>query len=200
MLSEAARVIGGHQVRNVATIGGNIVNASPAADLVAPLLALDATLTLRDAENVRGEPLEAFLKGAGLTSRRPGELLTEIAFAAPAFGSASVFLKAGRRKAMEISVVCVAACLTLTNGICSDARIALGAVGPRTLRARAAEAFVEGREAKSEVFQEAGRLAALAGSPRSDVRASAEYRRSLTETLVERALAECAYRARNTAS
>jgi carbon-monoxide dehydrogenase medium subunit len=191
-LQEAARVVGGHQVRNVATIGGNIVNASPAADLLPVLLALDAQVTLAGERGTRELLLAAFLRGPGVTDRSPDELLLQVAFAPPAERSATAFLKAGRRRAMEISVVCVAALLTLDGGgTCRDARIALGAVGPTAQRAAAAEQVMRGATPDGALLREAGRLAAESCAPISDVRASAEYRRMLVQALVPRALQRC---------
>jgi carbon-monoxide dehydrogenase medium subunit len=189
-LIEGAQVVGGHQVRNVATVGGNIVNASPAADVVAPLLALDAVVTLVGPAGERTLPLDGFATAPGVTARRPDELLIRVAFDAPAPRSATAFLKAGRRRAMEISVVCVAVCLTLDDALerCVAARIALGAVAPTAVRARAAERALEGQVAGAEVFRHAGALAVEACAPISDVRASAAFRRHLIATLVPRAL------------
>lgn len=191
-LIEAARVIGGHQIRNVGTIGGNIVNASPAADLVPALLVLDAVVTLTGAAGERTLALEQFLTGPNCTERRPDEILTAVRFRKLPSRSATAFLKAGRRRAMEISVVCVAARVTLDAGRrCRDVRLALGAVGPKALRPQAAEAFLVGRPAEAEYFREAGRLAAEASAPISDVRASERYRRLLVAALVGRALQQC---------
>ena len=192
-LVEGARVVGGHQIRNVATVGGNVVNASPAADVVPVLLTLDATVTCLGPDGERTLPLEGFLTGPGQTARRPGELLTAIRFERLPPASATTFLKAGRRRAMEISVVCVAARLTLdpARERCLAARITLGAVAPTTMRARAAERALEGRPLTDDVLREAGRLAAGECRPISDVRASARYRRLLVETLVPRALRRC---------
>jgi len=192
-LVEGARVVGGHQIRNVATVGGNVVNASPAADVVPVLLTLDATVTCLGPDGERTLPLEGFLTGPGQTARRPGELLTAIRFERLPPASATAFLKAGRRRAMEISVVCVAARLTLdpARERCLAARITLGAVAPTTMRARAAERALEGRPLTDDVLREAGRLAAGECRPISDVRASARYRRLLVETLVPRALRRC---------
>ncbi len=201
-LVEGAEVVGGHQIRNVATVGGNIVNASPAADVVPVLLALDATVTCMAPEGERTLPLDDFLVGPGQTARRPGELLTRVRFPALSARAATAFLKAGRRKAMEISVVCVAARLTLDQAgeRCIDARIALGAVAPTTWRARVAERLLEGRAPTQDVLREAGRLAAAECRPISDVRASARYRAHLVETLVPRALARCLGRIREAAA
>jgi len=192
-LAEAARVVGGHQIRNRGTVGGNIMNASPAADFVVPLLTLDAELTLQRVDNTRIVKLEDFLVTSGRTGRREAELLTFIRFAKMPAATATSFLKAGRRRAMEISIVCAAARLTLdaVRGVCRDARIALGAVGARTLRCRRAEQYLEGRRPDTELLREAGRLAAQSCAPITDVRASAEFRRRLVTTLVARALARC---------
>jgi carbon-monoxide dehydrogenase medium subunit len=195
-LVEAARVIGGHQIRNVATVGGNIVNASPAADLVPALLVLDAEVTLVGSVGQRRVPLEHFLTGPNRTERGLDEILTEVRFRKLPPSSATAFVKAGRRLAMEISVVCVAARLTLdaAGRRCKGVRLSLGAVGPKALRPRAVEAFLEGGQADEDRFAEAGRLAAEACAPISDVRASERYRRLLVAALVGRALAQCVRR------
>ncbi len=187
-LTQASAVIGGRQVRNIATVGGNIVNASPAADLVPVLLALEATVELRGSAGVRSLPLDRFLVERGRTDRRPDEILTAVRFDKPPAASATSFIKAGRRKAMEISVICVAAHL-VHNG---RARIAIGAAASRTVRVPEAEALVEKQGAGA--FRAAGRIAADTSTPIDDVRSSARYRKLLVATLVERALAACADR------
>src|SRR5436309_2845888 len=188
-LVEGAEVVGGRQSRNVGTVGGNIVNASPAADVVPVLLVLDAAVTCVGPNGAREMKLDEFLLGPGETALRPDELLTSVRFAAPALRSATGFLKAGRRRAMEISVVCVAVWLSLDgDDRCAGVRIALGAVGPRTLRARSAERLLEGSRLTDAELRQAGGVAAAACQPITDVRASAAYRRLLVETLVPRAL------------
>ena len=187
-LTEASAVIGGRQVRNVATVGGNIVNASPAADLVPVLLSLDATVELRGPAGTRALPLDRFLLERGRTAREGDEILTSVRFDKPPAASATTFLKAGRRKAMEISVICVAAHLVRDG----KARIAVGAAASRTVRIPQAEALVE-RQGRS-ALREAGQLAAEQVRPIDDVRASARYRKLLVATLVERALATCVHR------
>lgn len=192
MLGEAARVVGGHQVRNIATIGGNIVNASPAADTVAPLLALDATLDLVGEDSRRTVALADFLKGPGRTDRRPDEVLVGVRFPNVPEATGTAFIKAGRRRAMEISVVCVAVRLSrASSGAISEAAVALGAAAPTTLRCRQAEQQLIGRQPEDVLFREAAATAARESLPISDVRASADYRRNLIETLVERALHRC---------
>ena len=200
-LIESAEVVGGHQIRNVATVGGNIVNASPAADVVPVLLALDAEVTCLGPGGERSLPLEAFASAPGVTARRPDELLTRARFARLPPHSATAFLKAGRRRAMEISLVCVAVRVTLdaSRERCLDTRIVLGAVGPTAMRARAAERGLRGQPLTAPALREAGRAAAGECRPISDVRASARYRALLVATLVERALACCGERIRQAA-
>ncbi|MFQ5828309.1 MAG: FAD binding domain-containing protein [Candidatus Methylomirabilia bacterium] len=200
-LVEGAQVIGGHQVRNVGTVGGNIANASPAADVVPVLLTLDAAVTCLSLEGERALPLGEFLVGPGETRRRPEELLIQVRFPVLPPNSATAFLKAGRRKAMEISVVCVAARITLDRSLerCLEARIALGAVAPTAIRARSAEQCLEGRVLSTDLLTRAGQLAAGECQPIDDVRASARYRYLLVEAMVPRALARCLERIREEA-
>ena len=195
-LVEAAAVVGGHQVRNIATVGGNIVNASPAADFVPPLLTLDAILVIAGPQGTRTLALRDFITGPGKTRLGAGELVTAVRFARLAANSSTAFLKEGRRKAMEISVVCVAASLTLdaSGERCVAARLAIGAAGPTALRPEQAEASLAGQAAGLAGCRAAGQLAAAASSPSSDVRASADHRRHLVAVLVERALTRCAER------
>jgi carbon-monoxide dehydrogenase medium subunit len=191
-LAEAARLVGGHQVRNIGTLGGNVVNASPAADTLPALLALDAEAELVGPGGSRRVPLDAFLLGPGRTDRAPEEVLTAIHLPPLSAASASAFLKAGRRKAMEISVVCAAARLDLgADGRCIAARLALGAVAPTTLRVRAAEALLEGHAPDAGRLAAAAAAAAAATRPLDDVRASAHFRRHLAGVLAGRALATC---------
>ena len=194
-LIEAARVVGGQQVRNIATVGGNIANASPAADFVPALLCLDATLEIVGPAGPWTARLDGFIRGPGSTDLRPGEIVTAIDFDRPPERSATAFLKEGRRKAMEISVVCVAASMTLdARGTCARASIAIGAAAPRAFRVTEAERLLQGRAASRDVFAQAGQLAAQAVSPISDVRASAEHRRYLVGVMVERVLTICQQR------
>jgi carbon-monoxide dehydrogenase medium subunit len=194
-LAEAARVVGGHQIRNVGTIGGNVANASPAADLLPALLALNADVVLIGSEGSRQVPLSRFLRGPGITDRADDELLVQVVIDRPSPKVATAFLKAGRRRAMEISVVCAAALLERDEaGNCRTVRIALGAVGPVASRAVEAEEILQGQPPTQAALREAGRRAAFACTPISDVRASADYRRMLVEALVPRALKLCLQR------
>jgi len=199
-LADAAAVVGGPQVRNVATIGGNLVSASPTADLVPALLALDASVTLLGAGGERELPLERFLAGPGRTARRPEELLLRATVPPLPPRSAATFLKAGRRKAMEVSLACVAARLTLDAALerCLEARIALGAVADRTIRAPAAERSLEGQPVSGGPLARAAELALEACDPVTDPRASARFRRHLVVTMVSQALLRCIDRVRQT--
>lgn len=194
-LVESARIVGGHQVRNSGTIGGNICNASPAADLLPILLTLEANVELHGPDGMRREPLEAFLTGPGRTTRKPNEILTRIIFATPPHLASSAFLRAGRRRAMEISLVSTAVLLVLdAHKRCKSARIAIGAAAPTAFRAREAESILIGALITPEVMQAASEAAAAAAKPLSDVRASETYRLRLVRVMTRRAIEACVKR------
>ncbi len=189
LLREAAAVLASPLVRNRATLAGNLVDGSPAADSAPPLLALDAEVELSSRAGTRWLPLDDFLLGVRRTARRPDELLTAVRWAVPAPGSRAAFYKIGLRKADAISVISVAVLLEQdTDGRCSKARIALGSVAPRVIRAREAEDALTGHPLTEELIAQAARLAAGAARPIDDVRASAAYRKQVTESLVRRML------------
>ncbi|MCW5679997.1 MAG: xanthine dehydrogenase family protein subunit M [Xanthobacteraceae bacterium] len=191
-LQAAARVVGGHQIRNVGTVGGNLANASPAADVAIALLSLDATIQVRGPEGSRKVPIDQLFVKSGETTLRAGELIESVQFKRFDGRNRSVFLKVGRRKAMEISVVSVAVNLEIdSGGTCSSARISLGAVGPRPRRAKIAERLIEKKKLDTELIKLAAAQAKSECSPRSDSRASAEYRTRVVEGLVGRALSQC---------
>ncbi|HTP66286.1 MAG TPA: xanthine dehydrogenase family protein subunit M [Geobacteraceae bacterium] len=190
ILSQAARQAATFAIRSVATIGGNIANASPAADLVTPLLAMDAELRIASLGGERVIPLHGFFKGPGRTVLKPGELITEVSV--PVRSGKSVFLKLGRRKAMSLSVVNVAAWLELKRGKCGEARIAVGGVAPVPLRCFAAEDMLKGKLIFPELIRSCARKAMAASRPVDDRRGSAWYRRVAGTALVARALAMAA--------
>ncbi|WP_428248242.1 FAD binding domain-containing protein [Ferrovibrio sp.] len=191
-LIESAQVIGGHQVRNTGTIGGNICNASPAADLLPQLLTLDAEVELAGPAGRRWLKLSDFLLGPRRTARAEDELLTRVRFAEPAAGSATAFIKAGRRRAMEISLISVAVHIAgASTSNYGQVRIALGAAAPVAFRATEAEALLQGGLRDAALLKQAGALAAAQAAPLSDVRASADYRRRLIAALVPRAVLQC---------
>lgn len=188
-LATAAGLVGSVQTRNMATIGGNLCNASPSADTAPPLLALDAVAVIAGRHGEREAPLAGYFAGPGLTILAPGELLREVVLppAQPRGGSA--YERHIPRAAMDISVAGVAVYINLdAAGRIGAARLALGAVAPTPLRVPAAEALLAGEEPAEELFQAAAALAQEAARPLSDVRASAEFRRHLVGVLARRAL------------
>jgi carbon-monoxide dehydrogenase medium subunit len=188
-LVNAARKIAGPPIRNRGTIGGNLVNASPAADLALPLLAFDAVVVLRRVGGKREVSLAEFFTGPGQTVMSPDELLTEILIPVMPPGTVSSFIKLGKRKAMAIAVASVATRLSLDEaGKISDARIALGSVAPRPMRARTAEAFLVGKSPGRELFTKSADAASVDSSPIDDIRASGDYRKKMVAVLTRRAL------------
>ena len=195
ILAEAAGTCGSRQIRNMATIGGNLANASPACDLAPPLLALDASVVIAGRGGRRTVPLSGFFRGVNRTALNGG-LLVEIAVPAPPRGNAAwSYQKLGRLQS-DIAVVNASAGVVLdARGFCTRARIALGAVAPTPLRARRAEALLEGRRLDRATIDAAAERAAAEAKPVTDVRGTAEYRRAMFRVLVTRALEECARRA-----
>lgn len=191
-LYQAARVMASPQIRELATVGGNICNASPAADLVPPLVAAGAAVRLVGEDGVRVVPLEELFRGPREADVAPTEILTEIMLPLPAPGSQAVYLKHGLRRAHELALVGVAVFLSFdADRRAREVRIALGAAGPTVLRARAAEAYLLERPLTDQTLVEAGRLAAEAARPIDDVRSSAWYRREMVRVLTTRALKSC---------
>jgi len=188
-LLAACREFAGPPIRNRATLGGNIVNASPAADLVPPLGAYDAKVVLRSAGGERVLPLLEFFAGPGQSVIEPDEILTEIRLPLMPTLSAATFIKLGQRRSMAISQVNVTTRLSINEeSVISEARIVLGAVAPVPMRALAAEQVVSGNMLSDELLRAAAQKAAEEIMPISDVRASRSYRVEMTEVLVRRAL------------
>jgi CO/xanthine dehydrogenase FAD-binding subunit len=188
-LASAANQLGSPQIRNRATLGGNIISASPAADTVLPLMASGAKVRLKGAHEERELVLEDFMKGPGQTDIRDTEVLVEIEV--PKLGPAarSQFLKVGRRRAMAISVVNLAGWMKKHgNGVIDDVRIVLGSVAPTALRAKRAENFLRGQSCTEEVLRETARIAGSECQPISDIRATERGRRLLAEAWTYRLL------------
>ena len=167
--------------------------------MVPPLLCLDAALHLSGPNEQRTTPLDGFLIGRDQTAIRPVEVLTEISLPPLPRRTGTAFFKAMRRRAMDCSIVTAAARVTLADDgqTCIEARVALGAVAPNPFRAKQAEALLVGKKLSSDLIHEAALAARDESRPISDVRASAEYRRMLVETQVERAITQAAARALN---
>jgi CO/xanthine dehydrogenase FAD-binding subunit len=192
-LKHAAAVLASPLIRNRATVAGNLVDASPAADTVPPLLVLDAEVELTSQTGTRRVRLEDFLVGVRQTLRQPDELLTVVRWPVPPTRNAAAFYKVGLRKADAIAVVSVAVMVEYNDeGRCERVRIALGSVAPRVIRAHAAEDALRGQPLTDKVITEAAHLSAEATSPIDDVRGSADYRRQVAEALVRRLLAQVA--------
>ena len=189
-LAESARLFAGLMVRNTATVAGNIACGSPAADLVPPLLSLDADVTLASAVAARTVPLDEYFLGYRRDVRRPDELITRVSWPRLPGRCVNTFYKLARRKGDAITVTGVAVTIAAAGGVCTRARIALGAVAPVVLRAKEAERGLEGRALTSAAIDEAAAAAAGAASPIDDLRASAEYRLHTVEALVRRLVSQ----------
>jgi CO/xanthine dehydrogenase FAD-binding subunit len=215
-LSDAVRNLGSRQIRNVATMGGNICNGAPSADTACPLLVLDARAVIAGYAGERTIDIDDFFLGPGKTLLVKGDIVRE--FAMPPFGenTGSAYLKHTRREAMDLPILGVAARITVRVGgsqlrcrdalctidtmskvlerfeeedlRCEDVRIAMGVVAPRPVRARKAEEALKGKILSGKVFQEIGDIAASEATPRDSVRGEAWYRKEMVSVLTRRAL------------
>jgi len=192
ILAAAAQSIGSPAIRNKGTIGGNLVNASPAADTAVALLALGASVKLVSKAGERTVTCEDFFTGPGQTVRRPDELLVDVIIPFQPEGTRTGYRKLGRRRADTLSVVSAAVCLQLNGTICSGARIALGAVAPTPMLAKKAAEALVGRRLDAEDIGAAAEIAAEETSPTDDVRATAWYRRRATQASVKNLLEQAA--------
>ena len=191
-LAEGAAEIGSIQIRNLATIGGNIAHASPAADTVAGLLVADAQVDIASADGERSVPIDELFTGPGQTVLTPGEIITR--FRLPSPSSGSHYIKHKIREVMDLAFIGVAAAVNLDNGTITDARIGLAAVAPTPIRATEAENLLRGNELTAELLEQVGEAAAAASSPISDLRCSAEHRREMVDVLTRRTLQEAVAR------
>jgi carbon-monoxide dehydrogenase medium subunit len=189
VLQEAATGMATPTVRNRATIGGNLCNASPAADLPLPLLVLDSTLIVAGLVGKKEIPLTDFFTDVNCTALEEGEMLTEIHIPLSPGNAGACFLKLRRHQtAVDIAVVNVGVLLVCREGVCERARIAMGAVAPTPVRAKSAEDFLTGKEITGQLIQEVAEGAAAESKPIGDLRASAVYRKRMVAVLVKRAL------------
>ncbi len=195
-LASSASEIGSVQVRNLGTVGGNVCNAAPSADMAPALLTLEATARIAGSRGERVVPLDAFFLGPRQTVLQPDEILVSLHVPPPAARSGGAYVKLKVRPALDIAMVGVAATVRLApDGTIQRARVALGAVAPTPLRVPEAEALLEGQALTADLLAEVGRVAAAASRPISDVRASAEYRREMVAVLTRRAVRQAAERA-----
>lgn len=187
-LAKAVSLLGSVQVRNRATVVGNICRASPSADTIPPLIADGASLTVYNGGTERTVLLEDFFTGPGRTVLSPGDIVTGISLPAPRPTSGRAYIKHGRRKAMELATVGVAVSIEHAAGHCSDIRIALGAVAPTVIRARRTEDLLRGRTIDAALLAEAAESAMQEAIPIGNVRASSAYRRDMVGVLTRRAI------------
>ena len=187
-LHDAAIVMASPQIRNLATIGGNLVNAAPSADMAPPLMVLSAQAHITGLSGERTCPVEALFAGPSVCSLAPTDILIRITIPIPK--GEGIYLKLMKRAALDLALVGVAAFVSLDdNKVCTDVKIALGAAAPTPIRAIAAEEFMRGKVLTEDLAAEAGKIAGAECRPRSNsIRASVEYRRTMVEVLTKRAL------------
>lgn len=191
-LFSAAQRMGSPLIRNLATLGGNLIQSSPSADSAPPLLVYSAQVKLVSSRGERTIPLEDFFLGPGKNARSPDEVMTEIQLPAPDGQVKSSFRKLSRRKGTDLAMVNIAAMLMLdsSDGWCADIKIALGAVAPVPMRAKKAERTLVGKKLDLSVIREAALTAQKEAAPISDVRASAEYRLDMVRVLTEKVISD----------
>ena len=188
VLADAVENIGSVQIRNVATIGGNIVNAVPSADGAVPLIALGAEVRVIGPKGERIMALEDFFIGPGQTSLKSGEILVEFLIPKLLSHTGAAYWKHTRRAAMELPILGVAVLISLDDDMktCTEARIGLGVVAPTPMRAKNAEAILKGSKVDEEILKKAGKAAAQECKPRDSSRGKAWYRRDMVELFVQR--------------
>ena len=215
-LNDATCKIGSRQIRNVATVGGNICNAAPSADTACPLLVLDANVTIAGPKGERQVPIDDFFLGPNRVALAQGELVK--GFHMPPFeqNTGSAYIKHTRRQAMDLPIIGIAVRVTIKIGgseigckdafctidnisnilrrledeqlLCEDVRIAMGVVAPRPMRARKAEAALTGKVISETLFEEIAEIAASEAQPRDSIRGEAWYRREMVKVLTQRAI------------
>ena len=195
VMAAAAPLISDPIVRNLGTIGGSLCHADPAGDWGSVMLALQASVVVRSGGGERELPITEFLEDTFTTALEPEEILTEVRVPQPSGSSGGTYLKM-ERKVGDFATVAAAVHLSLSDGTIERAGIGLTAVGSKNLQATDAEASLAGAEPTEAAFAEAGRLAAEASSPVTDVRGSAEYKRHIVDVYVRRGLATALEKAR----
>jgi len=197
-LADAAAIVGSHATRAQGTIGGNVMNGSPAMDTGGPLLCLGGVVTLRSAGGgTRDVPLDALWTGPGRTSAEPGELLTAVTLPPVAPGTGSAYVRLEYRRQMEIAVVGATAVVRLEGDVIAGARVAITALAPTIRRVPEAEAALDGSSGDRGAAEAAGAAAAAASAPISDNRGSLDYRRAMAAVITRRAVVAAVARARD---
>ncbi|NKB35782.1 MAG: hypothetical protein GKR93_01245 [Gammaproteobacteria bacterium] len=189
LMQPMCRAFAGPLIRNLATVGGNVCDASAAADLTPVLVALDASVELQSAsDGIRTLNLVDFLQGVRKTARRKDELLTAITFSRPDADDCCFYYKLGKRKADAISIVSLAMIVKLEKDKVASSRISLGAVAPVAIRATTAEKILQGAILNDETIRACTEAAISDSSPIDDFRAGGDYRRQMVGVLVEKGL------------
>jgi CO/xanthine dehydrogenase FAD-binding subunit len=195
-LADASAIVGSHATRANGTIGGNVMNASPAMDTGGPLLSFGGTATLASPAGMRSVALADLWTGPATTSAEPGELLVSVDLPAPATGTGSAYVRLEYRRHMEIAVVGVTAVVTLEGRSVADARIAITALAPTIRRVAEAEQALTGTDGGADAIAAASAAAAAGSAPITDVRGSAEYRSAMADVIARRAITGALARAR----
>lgn len=196
VLSEAAVSMGGPQIRNMATIGGNVCNGAVSADSAPTLFALNAVLKLESLDGIRMIPIVDFYEGPGRVKLLPGEILSAILISKENYENMSGnYIKFSNRKAMDIAMLGVTVICSSINGKFKDLRIALGVAAPTPIRCHEAEAFAKDKDINENTIKEIGKLALSQSKARDSWRGSKDFRQHLIETLTQRAIKECIKRA-----
>jgi CO/xanthine dehydrogenase FAD-binding subunit len=211
-LADAVSWLGSVQIRNVATIGGNISTAAPSADTATPLLVLDTDIKIKNLKEERAVPIEAFFKGPGETVLKPGEMIKELVIPKPLPHTGSAYYKLQRRLALDLPILGVSVLISLDKNkitcsdmlcttspissilhkmeedeiVCKEIRIALGVAAPTPMRSTRAEALLRNKKLSDELLDEAAETAAKEAQPRDSIRGEAWYRKDMIRVLVKR--------------
>lgn len=188
ILAQAASNLGTPAIRNRATIGGNLCNASPSADIAPALMVLGARVKIVGVDGEKVTSIDDFFTGPGLTIVQHGQLLTEIQIPNPPPKSRGAYIKQTRRQGADLAVVAVATLVIMEGDILRDVKIALGAVAPTPIRAKKSEEILKGKKLDDKLLEESSQAASLESRPIDDIRSSADYRRKLVTVLVKRAV------------
>ncbi|MCC6888740.1 MAG: xanthine dehydrogenase family protein subunit M [Hyphomicrobiales bacterium] len=200
LLNQAAGKLGTLQIRHIATLGGNLANASPSAEFAPVLMTLGATVHCQGRRGPRAVPIDTFFQGPGQSALGHDEVIVDIHVPVPAPNAAGLYLKYALRR-MDVAVAAVAVTVRFEEGVCRDAKIALGAVAPTPVRALEAEAVLKGAKVGNdghvrELIEEVAALASQASRPIDDFRSDADFRRQVVGKLVRQALRQLIARAR----
>jgi CO/xanthine dehydrogenase FAD-binding subunit len=187
-LADACAIVGSHSTRVVGTIGGNLMNASPAMETGGPLLCFGSTVTLRSESGTRTLAVDELLAGPGRTTAEPGELLEEVRVPLPGAGTGSAYVRLEYRRQMEIAVVGATAVVRIEGERVADAALAITALAPTIRRVDDAEAALTGSDGGADAVADAAKALATASQPISDVRGSAAYRSAMAAVIGRRAI------------